>query len=272
MSVCSRTYPVGVCSWSFQKGIDEIASIMDAMDVSHIHLSLAEALEANGEAYLESVKQKGWTITSTMLGFAHEDYSTLETIRKTGGIVPDERWAFCLDAFKGAAKLTADLGVPYLSLHAGFLDMTDSAYANKFLDRMRTLADCAADNGISLLMETGQESADELLVFIERLNHDHVFLNFDPANLILYNKDEPLKALPKLIPWIRHIHIKDAVRTSVPGTWGTEVPWGAGEVNAFVFLNTLEQLGYQGPLAIEREAGNQRVKDIASAVKRLQAW
>jgi sugar phosphate isomerase/epimerase len=104
------------------------------------------------------------------------------------------------------------------------------------------------------------------------LNHPNVMLNFDPANMILYNKDEPIEALKILAPWIRHVHAKDALRTKVNGTWGAEVPWGDGEVNVFAFLNALRELGFTGTLAIEREAGTQRVKDIAQAVRRLSSY
>jgi sugar phosphate isomerase/epimerase len=121
-------------------------------------------------------------------------------------------------------------------------------------------------------METGQESAEELQRFVETLNHPNVMLNFDPANLILYNKDEPLSAFRRLAPWVRHVHIKDAIRTTKPGTWGSEVVWGSGQVNSFAFLDTLAECGFEGAVAIEREAGNQRVKDIATAVRRLMAY
>lgn len=272
MSAACGKWPVGVCSWSFQKGIGEIASVMEALDVDHIHLALAPALGEDGAAYLDAVKRQGWTITSTMLSFAHEDYTTLESIRRTGGLAPDDRWPESRRAFTEAAKITADLGVPYISLHAGFLDHTDAAYAEKFAGRVRALGDIAAAAGVSLLMETGQETAEELEAFVTSLKHDRIFLNFDPANLILYGKDDPVAALPRLIPWIRHVHIKDAVRTSVPGTWGSEVPWGDGQVNAFAFLGELERLGFTGALAVEREAGTRRVKDIAAAVRRLRAY
>ncbi len=71
---------------------------------------------------------------------------------------------------------------------------------------------------------------------------------------------------------MRHIHIKDAIRTKKPGTWGAEVVWGEGQVNSFAFLNVLAECGYDGAVVIEREAGTQRVKDIATATRRLMAY
>lgn len=271
MQTCG-SWPISVCSWSFRKGIDEIGSIMSAMGLEHINLAIAPALGPDGEAYLEAVARQGWTISAGMMNFDFEDYSTLDTIKVTGGIAPDVHWPASGKAFAEAAKITARLGSKYIVMHVGFLDHTDHLYAKKFYDRVRYLGDQAGEVGVTLLMETGQETAEELQRFVETLNHPNVLLNFDPANLILYDKDEPLSAIRRLAPWVRHIHIKDAVRTPVPGTWGSEVVWGSGQVNAFAFLDALKEVGYEGAVAVEREAGDQRVKDIATAVRRLMAF
>jgi sugar phosphate isomerase/epimerase len=72
------------------------------------------------------------------------------------------------------------------------------------------------------------------------------------------------------MPWIRSVHVKDACATKTPGTWGTEVPWGEGEVGADMFVSELKRLGYKGHYVVERENGDNRTADIALAVKRLQ--
>lgn len=271
MQKCGK-WPISVCSWSFRKGIDEIGSIMTALGLEHINLAIAPALGPDGDAYLEAVKRQNWTITAGMMNFDYEDYTTLDTIKVSGGIAPDAQWPASGNAFAAAAKITAQLGAKYIAMHVGFLDHSDRAYAKKFYDRVRFLGDRAGEYGVTLLMETGQETAEELQRFVETLNHPNVLLNFDPANLILYNKDEPLSAIRRLAPWVRHIHVKDAIRTTVPGTWGSEVVWGEGQVNSYAFLNALNEVGFEGALAIEREAGDQRVKDIATAVRRLMAY
>ncbi len=264
-------FPISVCTWSLHSvSIPEICSLLDALGIDGMHLALGPALDGD-EAFLEAAKNSGKRISSTMIGFPWEDYSTLDAIRKTGGIAPDEHWEKALELFKKAAPMTKALGSPYLSFHAGFIDHEDPSYAQKFYDRIRALGDIAGENEISILMETGQETGDDLQRFLEELNHESVFLNLDPANLILYNKDTPLNALPKLAPWVRHVHAKDAVHTQ-PGTWGIEVPWGDGEVNIYAFMKKLEEFGYTGPLAIEREAGATRVSDIAKAVRRIRAY
>ena len=87
--------------------------------------------------------------------------------------------------------------------------------------------------------------------------------------MILYDKGDPIEAVRVLAPWIKHIHIKDAIRTTQPGTWGAEVPWGDGQVGTEAFLDVLEEIGFEGALAIEREAGDDRFGDIKLAAERL---
>jgi sugar phosphate isomerase/epimerase len=73
-----------------------------------------------------------------------------------------------------------------------------------------------------------------------------------------------------LAPHVRQIHIKDARRTKVPGTWGEEVPVGTGEVNWKQFFAVVAARDLSVDLMIEREAGNDRVGDIVTARKLVE--
>ena len=202
-----------------------------------------------------------------MIGFPQEDYSTLDTIKKTGGVVPDDAWESNKKIVRAGAKLSAELKSPVLTLHAGFLDESDPVALKKYTDRVKFIVDTCGEAGVPVAFETGQETAADLAKFMPTVPGAGV--NFDPANMILYAKGNPVEAVRTLAPWIRHVHLKDAVLTKKPGTWGTEVPWGDGEVDAPRFLAELEAAGYKGNFAIEREGGNDRPGDIALAAKRL---
>lgn len=264
------SWPVGVCSWSLQKDIAGVAQEMREVGLSHVHLAVGPAAEEGGRGYLAAIQKQDWSISSTMVSFPQEDYSTLESIKKTGGIGPDKDWEGNRKRFLEGLKATAELGVRHLSMHAGFIDHRDPEYARKFTDRIRCLADAAQEKEILLLLETGQEIAEELRHFLKELNHPAIRVNFDPANMILYGKGDPIEAVEILGPWIEHVHIKDAIRTKKPGTWGTEVPWGEGEVGGEAFLRVLKRIGFRGVLAIERESGKDRLKDIRLAAGRLK--
>lgn len=267
-----RKWDIGVCSWSLKTEIDNVARTMKEIGIDHVHLEIGPALEEGGRNYLSFARQQDWIISSTMIAFPQEDYSTLNTIKITGGVVPDDNWSANKQLFSNAANTTKELGVEYLSMHAGFIDHTEPQKYEIVHGRIKCLGDIAAENGIMLLMETGQETAEEMADFLNDLNHSAVGINFDPANMILYDRGDPIEAVKVLGPWIKHVHIKDATRTETPGTWGLEVPWGAGEVGQTTFLKTLSKVGFDGVLAIEREAGTERIKDIQQAVNSLQGF
>ncbi len=264
-----KNWPIGVCNWSLRTNVDGVADAMRQIGIDHVHLGVRPALEARGKEFLAAVQRQSWTISATMIDFPQEDYSTLDAIKVTGGVGPDEYWEKNQELFLGAVDVTVTLGVKYLSMHAGFIDESDVAYAEKFYERIRCLADVAGDNKIMLLLETGQETAPELRRFLEELDHPAVGVNFDPANMILYDKGNPIEAVKVLAPWVKHLHAKDATRTRKPGMWGAEVPWGDGEVQTAAFLDTLAQVGFKGTLAIEREAGEDRFGDVKLAAERL---
>ena len=133
------------------------------------------------------------------------------------------------------------------------------------LQRLDEVADIFMVQNILLGLETGQETAPALADLLHKLNHPNIGVNFDPANMILYDKGDPVKALHVLAPWIRQVHIKDARRTKVPGTWGEEVPVGKGEVDWRAFFSTFKHVIFNVNLAIEREYGHQRIADIRTA-------
>ena len=251
---------------------------MEKSGVKGIHLALGPFIapdERHGAAEPPSawqfVKDKvasgEWNVMATMVGMVGEDYSTLDSIRATGGIVPDATWEANKRIVSRGAAMTKELGCRYMSTHAGFLDESDPKAFAKFVERVKWMRDECAKNDVVLILESGQETAADLAKFMAAV--PGVGINFDPANMILYAKGRPLEALRTLYPWIRSVHVKDACETKEPGTWGTEVPWGEGEVGGAEFVRRLEALGYRGNYVVEREGGDRRAEDIRIAIGAL---
>ena len=265
---------VGVCSWSWHLPMAQVAERMDEAGVKGIHLALGPFIAPDGRhggaesadawAFVKGKVAKGeWKVMSTMIGTVGEDYSTLESIRKTGGIVPDATWEENKKIVIRGAQLTKELGCRYMSTHAGFLDESDPIALQTYVDRVTWMRDTCTQYGVTLILESGQETAEDLARFMPKV--PGVGINFDPANMILYAKGKPMEALETLYPWIVQVHVKDACETKVPGTWGAEVPWGEGEVGGKSFLAELEKLGYTGNYVVERECGANRMKEINQA-------
>ena len=182
------------------------------MGLKRIHLALQPFLEgesrhgaAEDAAALERVKERiatgEWVLSATMIGFPQEDYSTLETIKKTGGVVPDDVWESNKKIVRAGAKLSAELKSPVLALHAGFLDESDPVALKKYTERVKFIVDTCGEAGVPVALETGQESAEDLAHFLSSM--PGVGVNFDPANMILYAKGDPVAAAKTLGPWIR---------------------------------------------------------------------
>jgi L-ribulose-5-phosphate 3-epimerase len=249
---------IGVCSWSLQvTSIPELKRLLDRLGVNDMP---------------KAANAAGFQMTGAMLGFPGEDYTTPQTIQKTGGFGDPATRPERLKRFQWALDRTLALGLKDLMLHAGFLPEPGEPDRKPFLETLAKAADLAKAKGITIAFETGQETADLLKLTLEELKCPNVKVNFDPANMILYDKGDPIRAVEILGPHIKSVHVKDANRTKTPGTWGEEVPLGQGQVNIKKFIQTLKTVGFQGALCIEREVGDQeqRVADIAHGIKVLK--
>jgi L-ribulose-5-phosphate 3-epimerase len=269
MNVISPSQRLAVCSWSLQPtDPQDLISKLQETGVRRVQLALDPLREepAVWGKSPELLRQAGLHIVSGMFGCVGEDYSTLDTIRVTGGLAPDATWARNWNNIQATADLAKKLGLKLVTFHAGFLphEESDPNFA-KLKQRLGQTADIFQARGVALGLETGQETSSVLFDVLHKLARPNVGVNFDPANMLLYDKGDPIVALRKLGHWVRQVHVKDARRTKVPGTWGEEVVAGTGEVDWPVFFATLRQMGFQGDLCIEREAGVQRVADIRAA-------
>ncbi len=260
---------LAVCSWSLQPtDPSDLVTKLRATGIRRVQLALDPLREAPG-VWGEADKifaQADITIVSGMFGCVGEDYSTLDSIRLTGGIVPDATWNQNVKNIQAAAAIAAELGLKLVTFHAGFVPHDPAAAGyTKILQRLEVVAEIFAGKNMAVALETGQETAADLAALLGALNCPNVGVNFDPANMLLYGKGDPIQAARLLAPWIRQVHIKEATRTQVPGTWGVEVPVGTGEVDWPAFFAALKEMNYAGDLVIEREAGTQRIADICTA-------
>ena len=268
-------HDIGVCSWSLRPAdMAELAATVRQLGLDHVQLALGPLLAMDEDARqreLAALRESGLILTATMISFAGEDYSSIAAIRETGGYCPEKLWDERRQLTLDAGRLTRELGVRLLTTHVGFIPPSSSPRYPVMLARIGELATHLNDMGIELTMETGQENAAELLQFINDMSTRNVHVNFDPANMILYGAGDPVDAIRTLGRHIRHVHVKDATRSAQPGVqWGEEVPFGTGVVIVKEFLAALHAVGYAGPLVIEREAGNNRVQDVRTAIRTLQ--
>jgi sugar phosphate isomerase/epimerase len=267
---------VGVCSWSLQvKSVPELKRLLGRLGLGVVQIACGDPHHAaweEGDRMPEAALVAGFRMTGAMLGFPGEDYTTPETIRRTSGFGDPATRPERLKRFAWALDRTRALGLTDLMLHAGFLPEPGDPDRKPFLDTLGQVSAAAAAKGVTVAFETGQETADLLRRTLDDLRCANLKVNFDPANMLLYDKGDPVRAVEVLGPDIRSVHVKDANRPTTPGQWGEEVPLGRGQVDIRRFVQTLRKVGYRGPLCIEREVGDQesRLADVAHGLRFLQ--
>jgi L-ribulose-5-phosphate 3-epimerase len=269
---------LGVCSWSLQvKSIRELKGFLDQLGTNVVQIACGDPHHASwdeGDNMPAAALASGIVMTGAMLGFPGEDYTTPQTIKETGGFGPSALRNERIGRLVWAIHRTMALGLSDLSLHAGFLPEPGDPGRSAVLETLTEAGRLAAARGITLAFETGQETADLLRLTLDELSIPNLKVNFDPANMLLYDMGDPIRAVEILSPDIRSVHVKDARRPTGRGQWGAEVPLGQGEVNIHEFINALKRNGYKGPLVIEREVGDQagRLRDVAHGLAYLREF
>ncbi len=260
---------VAFCSWSMKPNDPlELVSACKACEITNIQLALLPLIQnRTWKDCGEILHDAGVSVLSGMLEASGEDYTTLETIEKTGGLRQDKKWASTLDHAKRVGDIAAEMRLPFVTFHAGFIPEEQCGERRKMLDRICELTEEFANRGLQLGLETGQERAQNVSSVLKELSLPKLGVNFDPANMILYGKGDPVEAMETLQPWVQQVHIKDAIHTQVLGTWGTEVPVGNGDVDWEAFLKLVPE---NVNLVIEREGGDNRVDDIKRAKSMLE--
>ena len=182
----------------------------------------------------------------------------------TIGVVPPKYRQQRVDNYKRASDFAKRLGVPAVHSHFGFIpeNPNDPEYQG-VVGALRDVATHIKGNGQIVLMETGQETPITMLRAITDAGVDNLLVNLDCANLILYGKGNPVDALDVLGHLVRGTHAKDGLFPTNPKELGEEVPIGKGKANFPKLIPRLHELGYTGPLTIEREiSGPQQLADI----------
>jgi len=250
-------WPIGVFT-SIDAGLGVKLAVAHELGVPTIQLHAPAPSTRTPEQaakFLTQLDELGIRLTCVFGGFDSESYADIPTVSRTVGLVPPETREARTAEMKQISDFARQLGCSVVALHLGFVPHDrDSQLYSDIVAVTRDLLDHCRGNSQNLHLETGQETASGLVQFIDDVGRDNLFVNFDPANMILYGTGEPIAALRQIGSRVRSIHCKDGKWAANPGDeWGREVPLGEGDVGMENYLRTLLEIGYEGPLTIERE-------------------
>jgi L-ribulose-5-phosphate 3-epimerase len=232
-------------------------------------------LEGAAASWKRALAEEEFTVVTVFAAYAGESYADIPTVQRTVGFVPPATRAVREARTLAVSDFAAEIGVSSIATHIGFVpeDRSSEDYL-AVREMVRRVCDHAARYGQTFALETGQEPAAALLEFLLSANRSNLKINFDPANMILYGTGDPIAALDVLAPYVVTVHCKDGdwpPRDS-PGALGEERPLGHGAVGMERFVGKLREIGYNGPLTIEREEADpvRRARDIAMGAELLR--
>ncbi len=203
--------------------------------------------------------------TALTLVYDGESYASIDAVRRTVGLVPPETRLSRLAYSRRCIDTASAIGVPLVTAHLGFIpsDTTDPDYGS-ILAAVDDLALYGRARGVQLGLETGQETAEELLTFIARLTVP-VGVNFDGANFVAYGIQDPHIALELLRPHLVGVHVKDYTHPISRELLGRPCPLGEGAARVLDTIALLATSGYSEPIILETYDGADPIQTLTSA-------
>lgn len=204
--------------------------------------------------------------TSLFISFPGQDWKEWKT---TIGFTSPETRAPRVARACRSADWARELGITQIASHVGHVsdDPNDPNYPG-FVETLRAFCLLLEANGQVLAYETGQETVKTLARLMKDVGTGNQRINFDPANLIIYNQEDPMELVKSMGKLVVHVHCKDSRRPLANEALGNEVRLGDGQTNFKALFKALTGQGYRGPLTIEREigAGSELDADIKHAI------
>ena len=157
--------------------------------------------------------------------------------------------------FERAIDVAKFMQTPYIRIfsyyqHAsGLAELIPAARRDEVLAHLRAMLIIASPNNIILLHENEKDIYGDTIArcvdILRTLSDDSLQAVFDPANFIQCGEPPYPEAYQALKPWIRYVHVKDALQD------GRVVTAGEGVTRWPDLLRSLRRDGYDGFLSLE---------------------
>ncbi|MGG4552700.1 sugar phosphate isomerase/epimerase family protein [Paenibacillus humicus] len=161
-----------------------------------------------------------------------------------------------LDMAKRIFETANTLNSPFVRIFSFYMpEGSDPAlYRNEVIERVGAILEAAEGSGLTILHENEKDiygdSPERCLDLMEACRSPHFASAFDPANFVQCGCEVYPAAFELLEPYIRYVHIKDALDD------GSNVPAGMGNGRIEDVLRSLKAGGYEGFLSLEPHLGS----------------
>ena len=267
---------IGVCSWSLQvTSVPELKGFIDRLGIDVVQIACGDphhASWAEGDDMPAAAKSRGVPHERGMLGFPGEDYTTPQTIEKTGGFGDPATRPERIERFKWGLARTKELGLSDIMLHAGFIPEVGSPERKRVPRHAREGVRPGASGRGHGRVRDGSGVGGAAPPHARRPEVPEPEGELRPREHAPLRQGRPAEGAGAARAGHPQRPREGREPAADKGTWGEEVPLGRGQTNTREFVQALKKVGYRGPLCIEREVGTQeeRFRDIEHGVRFLR--
>jgi quinoprotein glucose dehydrogenase len=275
----SRAEPLQIGVFLRSTGHEDPAKALDAVKSLGVDLIQVSRLPdrfytpQGATEFAGMMKRAGVRAASVVIVFDGESYKDRDAVEKTVGFRPTTLIPDRLVYARRVVDFARAIGSSIVTFHVGFVpkDPNDPIYQS-MLKATDDLARYAGGKRVTVSLETGQETAEELEAFLDRITSARVGVNFDTANLVLYGMDAPPAALKRLLRRVTSLHIKDGLPPADGRSLGRETRLGEGRAGVSECLRILREAKFEGPLIIENYVWRQTQIDPLDELRRAKAF
>lgn len=190
-----------------------------------------------------------------------------------GNMLNESRDKFLSD-IQAYIRACAEAGIPNVNTAPGGAEDTPESWGKltDFLEKVtRTLDECGVDLALESVVGCLVHDYPTTKKMFSLFDHKRLRLTLDPSHYHMYKSDIPAAIRELGREKIAHVHIKDAIGDVADGKvfpkeWIFPI-LGEGNIDWTGFFGALDDIGYDGYMAVEFEAWRYMEKVLGNSVK-----
>ncbi len=169
------------------------------------------------------------------------------------GLVPSRYRRERIDHLKRASDFAKRVGITTVFNQWGYIpEVPSDPLYEPTVEAVREIARHCRGNGQMFVNESGQETPITLLRTIQDVGLENLGIVLDAANLVCYDKGNPVDALGVLAKYVCGVHAKGGFCPTDPRYLGRLVPaYEPNTVDWPLLIQRVKKLGYEGTVTIE---------------------
>jgi sugar phosphate isomerase/epimerase len=163
------------------------------------------------------------------------------------------------DRLMNAFEAGAEIGIPVVNIGPGGASDVEEDFERQ-TDMMIKMAERAAEFGVTLCCKAHVGASiyntPTTLRAVHKVNNPAFGVDMDPSH-IHRGGETPADALKQVLPWVKHIHIRDCKGPGPSPGAPPDQACGRGDIDLMAYCKVMVDGGYSGPVCLEVIGANQ---------------